>query len=276
MIGYQDMEWCDAPNYFGGCAAFEWIASARKVNTYRMHFEGEYGGHELAYDCEVLLLGLGETEDMFATGRELWEGDDFITHRFGIEYVPVSDTELVRISMEPASTRMVKGMCTDFTRYLPVLGDDPTKFTTTTHGDAAILCGIAKVLEIGTPAVMSRRIPRQEAYSRARAAVRTMMEHETRTVCVPEFKWAIIKHRTHKRWAYVIKSGRHVGYLRRATAGTDLCFFGIRSTVADRDTRALINKGLEESARNMLCERVEWVMPGCNPINQSRFNITGG
>lgn len=285
MIGYEDMLWRDAPNYFGGCFAFEWDASRRTMTPYRMHFAGDYSSNDLAYDCDVALYPTDEAHDPFTpvvplevTGEELWTDARFITHRFEVEYVPISPTLVVRVSIEPHASRMTKGMSSEFVHYLPILGTDPSRFVmnTTRPSSSQLVQGIAKVLEIGTPPVMMRRMPRDQAHARARMAVLNMMQSRvTQSVCVPDFKWAIIKHRTHRRWAYVLRSGRHVGYLRINTNNEDLTFFGIRSTVEDRPARSIINAGLRDDAQRLLCDRVEWVMSGVCPINQSRYNLQG-
>jgi hypothetical protein len=75
--------------------------------------------------------------------------------------------------------------------------------------------GIASVLEIGLPPVMRNLISLDRAQANSRRAVKHFMSGRTRdhTVLVPSFDMAIIRHRTHKDKAIVLRNGRLFGHL---------------------------------------------------------------
>ena len=266
MIGYEDMPYNDAGNYFGGCWCFEWDAEVREVTPWRMQFLEEYDGYESAHDCEIRLVS--GNDYIRVTGEELWVGDRFITHRFGVEYVPINHQRIARVSLEPHERRMLKGMYTGYARYYTLLDIANSRHEVRVNADrisdAALFRGVAQVLQIGTPPVMRRRIDRALAESRSRNNVTIFMATPAHNVMVPEFNWAVIKHRTYPRWAYVLRSGKHVGYVK-LPKGTDTpTFLGCKSEIDDRKTRTLINNNLMEDARRLLCESVDWATG--NPV----------
>ena len=267
MIEYENMPYHDAANYFGGCYAFEWDAPARRVMPWRMCFDVDmWDGY--AHECEVYLTR-GRDERITVTGDDLWIGDRFITHRFQVEYVPVG-SHVYRVTLEGRDRSRVKGMYGGNIQYYGLLDVDSARTRIVNTADypseLELMKGIAKVLELGTAPVMRRRVPQDIAEQRARTEVATFMR-SARRVLVPEFSWAIIKHRTYPHWAYVLRSGRHVGYVKRDRTNDTVRFCGIRSTVNDRATRSMINTELMDSARRLISTTGNWV--DGNPIGDN-------
>jgi hypothetical protein len=264
MIEYENMPYHDAAHYFNGCWCFEWNQYHREVTPWRMHFTTEEQSG-IAHSCDIFLRR-GRDNREIVTGQELWIGDRFITHRFAVEYVEVDD-RLYRVSFETPHRSRIKGMTTENIEYYNLIdssqGERRHQVTADYPSDLKIMRGIASVLEIGTPPVMARRMDRAVAEDRSRTKVNTFMR-SARRVFVPEFQWAIIKHRTYPRWAYVLRSGQHVGYVKRNAVNDTVTFLGIKSTVRDRATRTIINTELMDSARRLLSITADWV--DRNPI----------
>lgn len=268
MIGYDNMIASDAFNYFHNCWAFRILNNGQRVLSYTLDMN-YHDGDELAHDvCYTARDRAGDEIEVY--GEELFCTNEWITHRFQLGYVPLGSNGLLRIDAEPVSSRMCKGLRYDQVQSLPVI----VRSSSTAHAARVaervrgtlraqnIPAAIAKVLSLGTPPVMRPRVPLGEAHVRARNAVREYMRDQSHLVCVPDFKVALIKNRTHDNMAYIMYNGAHIGNL--FTDGGDVardaqvwCWL-FRPKHETRKVQDYIEGQRMNVARNLLTSDVKW------------------
>lgn len=268
MIGYEDMLAGDAYNYFHNCWAFRILNDGQRVLSYTLDM-GYEDSDELAHDLRYIARDRAGQE-LEVYGEELFCTNEWITHRFQLGYIPMSANSLVRVDAEPVSSRMCKGLRYDHLQSLPVV---------VTNGDSerasrvgrrvrgalraqSVPAAIAKVLSLGTPPVMRPRVPLGEAHTRARQAVRDFMRDATHLVCVPDFKVALVKNRTHDGMAYILNNGAHIGNLYSDGGGDTrepkVWVWLNRPRHETRKVQDYIEGQRMTLARNLLTDDVQW------------------
>lgn len=269
-IGYEDMCVRDAYNYFQGCWAFRVTNNGQRVTAFTldMSYDGEYED-ALAHDHEFSAHDW-DGHGTIVLGDELFSTDEWITHRFQLGYVPLGNNGLARVDAEPVSSRMCKGLQGAHCRSLPVVAGNDTMHSRLIRRVQATLNtdrlpqGIAKVLSLGTPPVMRSRVPLPEAYVRARTNVMDYMRERSQLVFVPDFRMALVKHRTDRTRAYILYNGAHIGHLNLlneehlAVQDPVLRAILIRSRTGDRKVSKYIEETRMQMTRNLLTADVVW------------------
>ncbi len=261
-IGYDTMIAEDAMRYFNGCWAYH-IGEDDQVEPYWLSTEVyEDYFHELAHDMTYTVQTWVSGDERAVTGEELFGDPSWITHRFQLGYVPTSDTTLVRIDAEPVSSRMQKGMTLDHCASLPIVvtntGRLNRRLATRIQGHLSarpLAEGIARVLSLGTPPVILnlRRRNRSQVYREVREQVALFMENEAVTVFVPDFRMALVKHRTYKNRAYILYNGVHIGMLK----GTEATL--LRSRSGSRKVSSYIDDSRHNMTLLLITPTVRWV-----------------
>lgn len=280
MIAYENIPLHDGKMYWDRATALRVDPDTFEVRAYQMRFperrqineDGDTittpGYATQMSQATVALESYGNWPDHRVLGAELLTFPEWTISRFPVEYVPLNGgTELVRIKMD-AGRRAYKGMAEGYARALALVDAGPSNVgNDSTRGMLRavmpmgimgrwqeIVLGICEVLSYGTPDVARRVVPLELAQQRARTAVRSLFSSE-RTVVVPDFPVAIIKHRSRKHEALVLFHGRYIGKLCNESG--ELVYYAT-TRVVDRDARKHAKHGLARLARTLFADRIVW------------------
>lgn len=263
MIGYDSMLARDAFNYFHNCWAFHVSDDGCTVTPHVLCMEyGEEDECEPAHDYCYLAAVLGKDgtqgQTVEVTGEELFMGTQWITHRFQLGYISIDGTRCLRLDAEPVNSRMTKGLQASYCNSLPlvVVATNPRPREATvrelarrTQGQLdfrVIPYAIARVLSVAATPVMRGRIPLQEGHARSRATVKRFMSNMKESVCVPDFRIALIKHRSHNDFAYILHNGTYIGKARLNPDGEVYCELNKPRTASRR-----VKKYIEDTRLNL-------------------------
>lgn len=272
MIGYDSMLTRDAYNYFHNCWAFCVSTDGGTVTPYVLGMGyGEEDECEPAHDyCyQATELGKDGTQGptIDVTGEELFMGTQWITHRFQLGYVGVSGTQCLRLDAEPVNARMTKGLQASYCNSLPlVVTDNNTgegrvralaQRTQSRLDFRTIPYAIASVLAVGSTPVMRGRVPAPEGSARSRVAVKRFMSNADEIVCVPDFRVALIKHRTHAEFAYILHNGTYIGRAILKPDGEVYCKLN-KARTASRQVKKYIEDTRLNLAHTLISRETVW------------------
>lgn len=274
MIGYDSMLARDAYNYFHNCWAFHVSDDGCNVTPYILGMSySEEDECEPAHDyCyQAVALGRDGTQGptIDVTGEELFMGTRWITHRFQLGYVGIDGTRCLRLDAEPVNARMIKGLQASYCNSLPlvVVDNNPRTSEGTVRALAmrtqgmldfrVIPFAIASVLAVASTPVMRGRVPLQEGHARSRAAIKRFMSSMKESVCVPDFRIALIKHRSHNDFAYILHNGTYIGKVRLKPDGEVYCELN-RARTASRKVKKYIEDTRLNLAHTLVSRETEW------------------
>ena len=274
MIGYDSMLARDAYNYFHNCWAFHISDDGCNVTPYILHMG--YGeadecepAHDYCYRASVLGRDGMPRQAIDVTGEELFMGTQWITHRFQLGYISIDGTRCLRLDAEPVNARMTKGLQASFCNSLPlvVVDSNPREsegtvrdLATRTRGQLdyrVIPFAIASVLAVSATPVMRGRVSLLEGYARSRAAIKRFMSNKKESVCVPDFRIALIKHRTHNDFAYILHNGTYIGKALLKPDG-DVCCELNRARTAIRNVKKYIEDTRLNLAHTLISGDTKW------------------
>lgn len=271
MIGYEGVNRRDFSLYFQEAWAW-WYDSKQDVvkPAFLTIYLDDEDADELIEDTSVGVEFIASAHGVReVNGYALTRNPEYIIHRFELEYVPLSPTRVIRVSLEPNDRRAFKGARYDFVRTLPLLDGVVHKksnrvlralgevitYPEMPPEEAELMTGIAQVLTVGLAPCMRRNIGSEEATGRARAAVRAMFEDDEQTVCVPTFSTALIRAHALSPKASVLYRGRLIGHVHYTDDG-QLVYYPDYSCADNSKSRKLLIAGYAKLATTTFADSV--------------------
>ena len=229
--GYDQVNEADFNNYFAGGMAFRYHPATGRVMAYKiMMIENEEGDlRGLASENSVRVRDSSGNYSSVDVD-DLFNSNEWVIHRWPIQYITRDDQTLLAIGMEPRDRRMSKslnighlsfsGVMSTFANHMPpdistALGRGPNN--SDLRSPQGIDKALAKVLSYGHHpyfSQISQEVPKGKRWARnAKQEVTDILSGTSDAkVVVPESYTALIKHASEPKM-YVVHHGAFIGEL---------------------------------------------------------------